>query len=118
MKKIKIFKFIFALLIAYLSLAIISLIATYFFSFTLKDAFFIIGLMAFIIELLLNFSGNSMGLSIQSFGNLNSQYVSHVDLKAKQHENENYKPEVNIKAILNSTLFFSSIFILITSYFL
>ena len=72
----------------------------------------------FIVELCINISGNSFGLSLNSLGQTNSQYVSNVDFKAYQHEDAKNKPEVDIKNLINSTLFFASIFILITAYYL
>lgn len=118
MKNIKILKSIFTIIIIYIILALISFLAKNSFGLTLKDSFFIIGVVSFIIDIMLNFSGDSMGLSIKSLGNINSQYVSRVDLESKNHEYENNKPKVNFRAIINSTLFFSSIFIIFTSCFL
>lgn len=117
MRKIKILKFLFIILVNYSILELISFLISYFFNFTLKDTSFVIGLLVFIIELCLNISGNPMGLSLQSLGNINSQYVSNVDLNAIKHEN-NDNPQISVKNLINSTLFFSSILILITAYFL
>jgi len=117
MKK-KILKFILAILANYFIIGLSSFSISYFFEFTLKDTSFIIGLTVFILELCLNISGNSMGLSIQSLGNINSQYLSNVDFKAYEHEDIKDRPKVNVKDLINSTLFFASIFILITSYYL
>jgi hypothetical protein len=118
MKKIKFGKFILIIFINYFILALISFLISHFYSFTLKDTAFITGLIVFIIELCINISGNSFGLSLNSLGQTNSQYISNVDFKSYQHEDTKNKPEVNIKNLINSTLFFASIFILITAYYL
>ena len=118
MKKIKIFKFIFTILVNYLILGGISFAVAHFYNFMVKDTSFVIGMIVVIVELFINISGNPMGLSLQSFGNVNSQYVSNVDFKARQHEEKNDRAEVDIKSLINSTLLFSSILILITSYYL
>lgn len=118
MKKLKLVKFIFIMFINYFILGLISFLISHFYSFTLKDTAFIVGLIVFIIELWINISGNSFGLSLNSLGQANSQYVSNVDFKAYEHEDAKNKPEVNLKNLVNSTLFFASIFILITAYYL
>ena len=82
MKKIQMLRFIFVILVNYLILVGISFAISYFYNFTLKDTSFIIGMIVLIFEIFINISGNPMGLSLQSFGNLNSQYVSNVDLIA------------------------------------
>jgi hypothetical protein len=117
MKKLKLlFRFIFITLILYLILGLISFAIAYFFKFTLKDTSFCIGLLVFIGKICLSISGNPTGLSLQSLGNQNSQYVSYVDLIARQHEEKTDKAEVIINVLISSSLWFSSILILITSY--
>lgn len=64
----------------------------------------------------LNISGNSFGISIQSLGQINSQYVSTVDLEAQEHENINNKPTFHVKDIINFTLIISSLVIFIISF--
>lgn len=118
MKKIKFFKFISAMVINYFILGLISFAISQFYSFTFKDTSFIIGLVVFMFELCINISGNPFGLSLQSLGQINSQYVSNVDFKAFQHEDALKRSNVNIKTLINSTLLFSSILILITSYYI
>ena len=118
MKKTELGKYILIMFINYFILALISFLISYFYSFTLKDTTFVIGLAVFIIELCINIFGNSFGLSLNSLGQTNSQYVSNVDFKAYQHEDIKNKPEVNLINLVNSTLFFASIFILITAYYL
>jgi len=70
------------------------------------------------VELCINISGNPFGPSLQSLGQINSQYVSSVDFKAYQHEDIKKRPNVNLRNFINSTLFFASILILITSYYI
>ncbi|WP_160687184.1 hypothetical protein [Clostridium sp. C2-6-12] len=118
MKKLKFLKFISIIFINYFILRLISFFISHFYSYTLKDTAFLLGLIVFIIELFINISGNSLGLSLSSLGQVNSQYVSNIDFKAYEHEDIKNKPEVNIKKLLNSALLFSSIFILITAYYL
>ena len=118
MKKIKVFKFVSAIVINYFILGSISFAISQFYSFTVKDTSFIIGLIVFMVELCINISGNPLGLSLQSLGQANSQYLSNVDFKAFQHEDALKRSNVNIKNLINSTLLFASILILITSYYI
>lgn len=97
-------------------LVLISLGISHIYGFTLKDILFIISLVVLVIEVFLNISGNSVGISIQSLGQINSKYVSTVDLEAQGHENINNKPIFHVKDIINFTLIISSLIIFIISF--
>ncbi|MDR5585862.1 hypothetical protein [Clostridium aquiflavi] len=97
-------------------LVLISLGIYHIYGFTLKDTLFVISLAVLVIEVFLNISGNSLGISIQSLGQMNSQYVSNIDLEAQEHENINNKPTFHVKDIINFTLIISSLVIFIISF--
>lgn len=118
MKKTRFLRFISVIIINYFILGLISFAISQFYSFILKDTSFVVGLIVCMVELCINISGNSLGVSLQSLGQTNSQYVSNVDFKAYQHEDIKKIPNVNIKNLINSTLLFASILILISSYYL
>lgn len=118
MKKRTVVKFIISTIINYSISILFSVAISYSFSFTLKDVLFIVGLFTFIILLISNISGNSHGLSLQSLGDINSQYTANVDFKANEHEKIENRPKVNLKSIINSTFLFASILCLTTAYFL
>ena len=118
MKKRSVFKYIIVIIINYSIAVFLSLAISYWFSYNLKDVLFILGLFALIIGIISNISGNSHGLSLQSLGNNNAQYVANVDFKANGHENIEHRLVVNLKAIMTSAFLISSILSLITAYFL
>ncbi len=97
-------------------LVLISLGISCIYGLALKDTLFIISLAVLVIEVFLNISGNSFGISIQSLGQINSQYVSTVDLEAQEHEHINNKPTFHVKDIINFTLIISSLVIFIISF--
>ncbi len=92
-------------------LVLISLGISRIYGLALKDTLFIISLAVLVIEVFLNISGNSFGISIQSLGQINSQYVSTVDLEVQEHENT-----FHVKDIINFTLIISSLVIFIISF--
>lgn len=118
MKRSQLFKLIFGIVINYFILRVISLIISHRVNLTLEDTTFIVGLTALLIGIWINITGNPMGLSIQSSGNLNSQYVSRVDLEAQKHENVKKKITFSSASIVSGVIIISSLLILITGYFL
>jgi len=118
MKKRPIFKYVIVIIINYSINILLSFAISHWFSYNLNDVLFILGLFALMIGIISNISGNSHGLSLQSLGNNNAQYVANVDFKANEHENIEHRPVVNLKAIMTSAFLISSILSLITAYFL
>lgn len=88
-----------------------------FFMLSLKDSFFITGVLGIILSIFINSSGNSMGISISSLGHTNSQYVSRIDLESKKHEDES-KFNIDLKSIPKFLLFTISIILIVISYIL
>jgi hypothetical protein len=118
MKSRIIYKYLITIIINYSITILLSLAISHWFSYNLKDVLFIVGLLTLIIVIISSISGNSQGLSLQAFGNNNSQYVANVDFKATQHEKIEDRPMVSLKSIMTSTFLISSILSLITAYFL
>lgn len=118
MLKKDILSIILTLVINYFLLVLCSIFLTIIFRCSIKDSLFIIGIVSIILSLFVNFSGNPLGLSIRSMGQINTQYSSIMDLESKKNENERFKLTLNIKTLLKTTLFFSSILLIITSFIL
>ena len=118
MKRRIVLKYIIVISINYSMAISLSFAISHWFSYNLKDVLFILGLFSLIIGIISNISGNPHGLSLQSLGNNNAQYVANVDFKANGHENIENRPVVNLKSIMTSAFLISSILILITAYFL
>jgi hypothetical protein len=118
MKKGFVFKYIMGVIINYSITILLSFAISHWFSYNLKDVLFLLGLFSLIIAIISNISGNPNGLSLQSLGNNNAQYVANVDFKANGHEIIEHRPVFNIKALMASAFLISSILSLITAYFL
>jgi hypothetical protein len=118
MNKSQLLKLITGIVINYLILGLIVFIFSVKLKVTLGDTAFIIGMIALFIGIAINVTGNPMGLSMQSSGNLNSQYVSRADLEAQKHEEPKDKITFSNISIISGVIIISSIFILITAYFL
>lgn len=61
------------------------------FGYNLNDVIFVEGILLIIIGLLSSIGGNPSGLSFQGLGNLNTQYVSNINLEITRKEREKVK---------------------------
>lgn len=75
MKKIQLYKLLFAIIINYLILGSIIFAFSSQYKYKLDDSSFIIGLLALIFGISFKVIGNPMELSIKPIGNLNSQGI-------------------------------------------
>lgn len=118
MKTSQLFKLIFGIVINYCMLGAIIFIVFTKLNFSLEDTIFTVGSTALFIGICFNILGNPMRLSMESSENLNSQYVQRVHLKAQKNEKANKKITFSAASIISGAIIISSIFILITGYFL
>jgi hypothetical protein len=118
MKTSQLFKLIFGIVINYCILGAIIFIVFTKLNFSLEDTIFAVGSTALFIGICFNILGNPMNLSMDSPENLNSQYVQRVYLKAQKNKSAKKKITFSIASIISGAIILSSIFILITGYFL
>lgn len=118
MKKVQLYKLLFAIIINYLILGSIIFAFSSQYNYKLEDTAFVIGLLALILGISFKIIGNPMELSIQPIGNINSQDVSKVDSLDKEHENSKDIITFSFKDIITGAIIISSLLILITSFFL
>ncbi|WP_238881470.1 hypothetical protein [Clostridium sp. YIM B02551] len=74
----------------------IGLLIMKFTKYNFKDILFMEGILLIIIGVLSSIGGNSMGLSLQSLGQVNSQYASNVNLEVTRKEKNNYNIKTTI----------------------
>jgi hypothetical protein len=118
LKIVNILKSLIIIIICYAFFMLIAVGISYYFKFNLKDVQFVIGLLLLIMLIFSNISGNSMGLSLQALGDINSQYVANVNLEACKKDENNERAVFKLQPNKISTLLFIiSILFLITSYF-
>lgn len=104
------------LIVNYIILLILSIILSVITKFSVKDSLFLLAILSIIISFFINSSGNPLGLSIRSMGQNSAQYSSRMDLESKKSEIENLKLNFNLAQLFKSTLFLSSVLIIITSF--
>lgn len=114
----KVLKFNLWIVICYLILGFVAIIISYFYSYTIKDTTFVIGIIIFIIELLsITFSDkHSIGVPIEIIGNY--QYLLNYYFNRKCSERVNNNIEMDINNFFNPLVMLSSLLLLFTVYFL
>lgn len=109
-EKIKLFLkcVLFGVIWAFISFGI-SLIINKFMDYSIKDIFFVEGIILIMIGIFSSIGGDPMGLSLQSLGNSNAQYVSNANLKVAEIEKKINKSEARKVTISTSLSGFSLI---------
>jgi hypothetical protein len=74
----------------------IGLLIMKFTSYNFKDILFMEGILLIIIGALSSIGGNPMGLSLQSLGQVNSQFASNVNLEVTTKEKNSYNLKTTI----------------------
>ncbi|MDD7793294.1 hypothetical protein [Clostridium sp. 'White wine YQ'] len=64
--------------------------------YSFKDVLFMEGILLIIIGALSSIGGNPMGLSLQSMGQVNSQYVSNANLEVTKKEKNSYSVKTTL----------------------
>ena len=81
-------------------LFVIALAITKYLDYNFNDVLFIEGILLIILGVLSSVGGNPMGLSLQSLGQNNAQYVSNSNLEISKME----KSKNNLKTTISTTL--------------
>lgn len=118
MKRAQLFQLIFGIVINCSILGVFIFSISIRLNSNLEDTFFAVGSIALFIGICFNILGNSTKSPIQYWEELNSQYVSKVDLENHKHENKNDKTLFSTASIISGVIIISSIVMLITGYFI
>jgi len=100
----------------------VSLLINKFMEYNLKDILFVEGIILIMIGIFSSIGGEPMGLSLQSLGNSNSQYVFNANLKIEELEkkiNKRDSRKVTISASLSGfSLIIGGVICIIINYIL
>ena len=89
-KSKQLLKCVFAGVIWFLVAIGTSFLTIRFTGYSFKDILFVGGILLIIIGALSSIGGNPMGLSLQSLGQVNSQYISNANLEVTKKEKSSY----------------------------
>ena len=87
-------------LLWFIILVILALLIVNFKKYNFNDVLFIEGMILVVIGVLSSLGGNPMGLSLQSLGQMNSQYVAKANLEVSKRE----KSKTSLKTTLSISL--------------
>ncbi len=87
-------------LLWFIILVILALLIVNFTKYNFNDVLFVEGMILVVIGVLSSLGGNPMGLSLQSLGQMNSQYVANANLEVSKRE----KSRASLKTTLSISL--------------
>lgn len=87
-------------LLWFIILVILALLIVNFKKYNFNDVLFVEGMILVVIGVLSSLGGNPMGLSLQSLGQMNSQYVANANLEVSKRE----KSRASLKTTLSISL--------------